>query len=195
MSVSPATSKLVGLITKARDTLRQLYRGSKELYAQVQEANQYRKLLSQGKSLDRNQFLLIKSVSDDMRRLAPFIVVVLVLPEIIPFLILRGWDIIPSTCLLPDQKLSTLKTLTNTRIAAANQILNHVRVLGTDQKGITDKGIIASTIAISTSNLCTPHAPKTAIKIIRFFLSVALLGIQFTHCVAFKKAFCVFGRR
>lgn len=38
-----------------------------------------------------------------MRRVVPFFFITLILPEIIPFLILRGSSIVPSTCITPEQ--------------------------------------------------------------------------------------------
>ncbi|KAI8922954.1 LETM1-like protein-domain-containing protein [Entophlyctis helioformis] len=57
----------------------------------------------------------VKVSRDDFRKVIPFFVILLIVPETLPFLILSGANIIPSTCILPDQLTAKRVKLNKTR--------------------------------------------------------------------------------
>jgi hypothetical protein len=55
-------------------------------------------------TLTRAEFQQLTRARDDIRKLLPFIGVLIVLPESIPFLLVFAPGVVPSTCVLPTQK-------------------------------------------------------------------------------------------
>ncbi|KAL2913620.1 hypothetical protein HK105_206922 [Polyrhizophydium stewartii] len=45
----------------------------------------------------------IHTHSQDVRRVIPFFIILVLVPESLPFLLMRGANIVPSTCMLPEQ--------------------------------------------------------------------------------------------
>ncbi|KAJ8326312.1 hypothetical protein QVD99_003419 [Batrachochytrium dendrobatidis] len=92
------------------------YQGSKLL---VEHTRQVKNLKQQQHrkpfQYSRKEFMLIKTNADDIKRIMPFFIVLILIPETLPFFLMRGADIIPSTCILPDQLLAKREKLKKVR--------------------------------------------------------------------------------
>lgn len=60
-----------------------------------------RKIKNDGYIMTRKEFIFLQRNKSDRSKLVPFMLLALLAPEAIPFLLVAGSDIIPSTCVTP----------------------------------------------------------------------------------------------
>lgn len=85
--------------------LRFYFRSVKLIVTNARAASALKKRVrSGGEPLTRAEALLVRTSADDVKRLVPFALIVLVLEEAVPFLVLYVPSLLPSTCILPSQK-------------------------------------------------------------------------------------------
>ena len=95
---------------------------SKQLLRRIQSASENTMPLS------RPEFRLVSTSGRDMRKLAPFLMVLVIAPELIPFLLVFAPGMIPSTCILPDQELQRRKKIKERRDALAESVMKTLQL-------------------------------------------------------------------
>ncbi|KAI8057013.1 LETM1-like protein-domain-containing protein [Syncephalis plumigaleata] len=95
------TEKTMG--EKIKFYARHYFNGLKQVFVNRSEASEIRKRISQGHTMTRADYQLMTRASGDVRKMLPFLLVLIVLPESIPFLLLFAPGLVPSTCILPSQ--------------------------------------------------------------------------------------------
>jgi LETM1 and EF-hand domain-containing protein 1 len=79
--------------------------GLKAIYTRQKEVSAIRSRAKSGGALPtRGELRLIRTCTQDSRKLIPFAVILLVAEELIPFLALYAPRMLPSTCVLPGQR-------------------------------------------------------------------------------------------
>jgi hypothetical protein len=100
---------VMSLFTRVRETIVFYRNGFSKLIAETKRSAQLTKSIQQGVALTRDDHSLMYRNAQDSRKMVPFFLLLAILPESIPFLLLRGSNIIPSTCITADQ--AVLNTL------------------------------------------------------------------------------------
>ncbi|KAJ3212466.1 hypothetical protein HDU83_007325 [Entophlyctis luteolus] len=123
------------LIEASRAAFRLYYNGSKQLYRNSKAAAalvaEQKKAAREGRpapSWSRQDFLLVKQTSLDMRKLPLFLVLAIVLPESIPFVLKFAPSMIPSTCVSADQLAKMRLKLSETRRTVASGWLAQMKL-------------------------------------------------------------------
>lgn len=93
-------------IEKAKEMVKFYFNGSKLFLEESKQAKLLEMNSKNGSiSLSRPEFLLVHRNKQDWSVMLPFMLIVLVVPESIPFLLMRGFNIAPSTCISPAQRV------------------------------------------------------------------------------------------
>ncbi|KAJ1562002.1 hypothetical protein HK096_002494, partial [Nowakowskiella sp. JEL0078] len=96
--------KMGSIFTTGRQFALQYIKGGQQLSKNARLVGEIKKRISKkGYIPTRNESLLIYDTEDDFRKVIPFFMILIVLPESLPFLLMRGSDIIPSTCTSQEQ--------------------------------------------------------------------------------------------
>lgn len=100
------------------------YQGSVQLRKNSQQCLSLLKRQSSDPThrLTRSETLLIRTTKADLQKAIPFFTLLLLLPEALPFLVLRGSNIIPSTCLSQDQRETQRKKRMEVRMAIRKEL-------------------------------------------------------------------------
>ncbi|KAJ1343249.1 hypothetical protein BSLG_002275 [Batrachochytrium salamandrivorans] len=105
------------------------YRGSKLLLEQTrqvrdlksrQERHQYK--------VSRREFVLIKTNTDDAFRVVPFFIILILIPETLPLFLIKGANIIPSTCILPEQLAARRLKLKDVRVQLSLDAIESIKM-------------------------------------------------------------------
>ncbi|KAJ3085034.1 hypothetical protein HK102_000377 [Quaeritorhiza haematococci] len=105
----PATSgspiqRALGFFRKSRDMMKQYWKGSKLLLQEGKEgAELKRRVKQENYALTRREFVLVSKHENDLRNLVPFFLVLVFIPELLPFLLVYAPNIVPSTCWSQEQ--------------------------------------------------------------------------------------------
>ena len=84
---------------KAKQTASQYLSGSKLLFANIKQTSQLKQILkNKERILTRSEFILIRQTDSDIFKMIPFFIIFGLVPELLPFIILKFPDFIPSTC-------------------------------------------------------------------------------------------------
>ncbi|KAL0956080.1 hypothetical protein HGRIS_002249 [Hohenbuehelia grisea] len=129
------------LAHKAIELFKFYFRGVKMIFThRKQVADIKRRIRSGGAPLTRAEFRFIHTYKDDVKKLIPFIIIVLVLEEIIPLIAIYAPFMLPSTCILPSQRARIENAKTTKAIALAaeyrdtlNQLVSRARDKATSQ--------------------------------------------------------------
>ncbi|KAJ3076020.1 hypothetical protein HDU98_005969 [Podochytrium sp. JEL0797] len=120
------TGKITEFVAASKAMASLYYNGTKQLYRNSKEASALivARRGSEAKGLTpaswtRDQFLMVQQTSLDMKKLPPFLILVLILPESIPFILTFSPSMIPSTCVSPAQKQTMWTKLKEKRITVA----------------------------------------------------------------------------
>ncbi|KAI9144472.1 LETM1-like protein-domain-containing protein [Paraphysoderma sedebokerense] len=100
--------------------IQQYYNGIKLLKSNIPRYNSLKELPS--RSLSRADFLFVDQTKKDVQILAPFIFCLVLIPELIPLLVIKGW--VPSTCLSEEQIEKARAKLFEQRKYIADKILD-----------------------------------------------------------------------
>ncbi|KAJ3238340.1 hypothetical protein HDU81_007977 [Chytriomyces hyalinus] len=120
------TGRVSGFFSATKETAKLYYNGSKQLFSNSKQAailvREKRSIELKGGEVSwtRSQFLMVKQTQKDMKKLPPFLFLVLILPESIPFVLMFSPSMIPSTCVSLDQKRKLWTKLKERREATAN---------------------------------------------------------------------------
>ncbi|KAJ3094051.1 hypothetical protein HK100_006299 [Physocladia obscura] len=104
-----APTGIAGLIASSKALIMLYYNGSKLLFQNSKTAaaliNQKRTAESEGRTVhwSRSEFLLVKQTATDMKKLPPFLLLCILIPESIPLVLMLAPSLIPSTCVSEDQ--------------------------------------------------------------------------------------------
>jgi len=108
------------LVSKIKAFVKQYYYGLKKLKEQLPE---YRALSSQPSgSLTRKQAIFVNQTKSDLKILAPFVVCLIVIPELIPFFVIKNW--VPSTCLNDEQVDKSRNKLYEMRAVISRRVVD-----------------------------------------------------------------------
>lgn len=103
------------LMDKAKKFLSHYKMGIQLLFKNRREAKAIQKaLVAENRSWTRREYQLITLASKDIRKLFPFLTILFILPESIPFLLIFAPGLVPSTCILPSQEVSVFFLVTRT---------------------------------------------------------------------------------
>ena len=103
------------------NTSRQSLIGSKLLYQQSKQVKSFIRDNPDTNKWTRSDYLLVHRVNADVRKSAAFGLVLLLLPEVIPLILARGINVLPSVFLTPDQKLALEQKLAQNRLDIAKK--------------------------------------------------------------------------
>jgi len=92
-----------GLVTKFKELFRFYKAGIKSVFRNRAEAKILKAKQKQGIALTRREFRFILKSKEDTYKLAPFSILLFILPEAIPFLVVFAPQFIPSTCVTDEQ--------------------------------------------------------------------------------------------
>ncbi|KAJ3268336.1 hypothetical protein HDV01_003101 [Terramyces sp. JEL0728] len=144
----------MNLINKTKQTIKALVNGSKQL-----RINQkLMKELSKKEQLNRSEFQLVYKTRQDLKKTIPFFLLMLVLPEALPFLLLSGSRMIPSVCISKEDLEKR-----NTKIDLKRKELKFKDVLENTKPGDTG---IESTIAKAKAKQNLDDSQLTNIQLI-----------------------------
>jgi LETM1 and EF-hand domain-containing protein 1 len=93
----------MSIFTRVRETIVFYRNGCSKLIEETKKSAHLKKSMQHGVTLTRDDHRLIYRNAADFRKMVPFFLLLAILPESIPFLLLRGSNIIPSTCITADQ--------------------------------------------------------------------------------------------
>ncbi len=100
-SITPTSPSFFG---KAIEMAKQYMNGTKQLFQETKDAIMLKDKISQGGyTACRNELVFLHRNEQDVKKLPKFALLAIFIPEMIPFLLLRGTTLIPSTCISPAQ--------------------------------------------------------------------------------------------
>jgi hypothetical protein len=102
-------------------TTKQTWTGTKILLAEAQQMKTFIQEHPDQSKWTRNEYLKVYRVRTDAKKLAVFGLVFIFVPEVIPFILVRGVNIIPSGFLNQDQKLAIQQKLDEARLEIAKK--------------------------------------------------------------------------
>ncbi|KAJ3297367.1 Para-hydroxybenzoate--polyprenyltransferase, mitochondrial precursor (PHB:polyprenyltransferase) [Borealophlyctis nickersoniae] len=130
-AASAPASPLQKYLNTYKQTLSVVKNGPKILWRETKEARALKKKIEmEGYVLNRNEYLLVKRNAEDVRRVIPFFFVILLLPEAIPFLLLKAPALLPSTLQSPEQSEKRWKKLQEIRLQLAKETVDRIRAKG-----------------------------------------------------------------
>ncbi|CAA7259263.1 unnamed protein product [Cyclocybe aegerita] len=93
-------------IHQAVQLLKFYYRGVKLIFSRRREIAAIKaRIAAGGPPLTRSEFRLFETQKDDIAKVVPFLVIALLLEEVIPLIAIYAPFMLPSTCILPSQRL------------------------------------------------------------------------------------------
>lgn len=100
-------SRLKGYVQQSRQMAIQYFNGAKLLRENATKTFQLQKQILDNPSLtlSRADHLLISQTESDIRKMVPFFIVLLIIPEALPFLVIYRPNFIPSTCWSQEQRV------------------------------------------------------------------------------------------
>ncbi|CAG8470186.1 2843_t:CDS:2 [Paraglomus occultum] len=121
----PSTdTKKKGYFARAKEMAIFYKNGIKQLFANYRlSAALVRKFRKEFSDLNRREIQLIRTTRRDMKRLLPFGLMLIIIPEAIPFVIYFAPGLIPSTCILPAQLEKRRRKIHETRQAIYDKML------------------------------------------------------------------------
>ncbi|KAI8612843.1 LETM1-like protein [Chytriomyces sp. MP71] len=127
-ATAKAKGGISGLMAASKAMFSLYWNGSKQLLRNAKAAGI---LISERRNAEnagakpsawtRDEFLLVHQTTADMKKLAPFLLLVLIIPESIPFVLTFSPSLIPSTCVSPEQR-AKLRAKLHERRAAATRL-------------------------------------------------------------------------
>lgn len=103
------------------NSTKQTFVGSKVLYQESKQVNSFIRSHPDTSKWTRKDYLFVHRVKTDVRKSALFGLIFLILPEVIPLILARGINVMPSGFLTADQKLSIKKKLSQDRLDIAKK--------------------------------------------------------------------------
>ncbi|KAJ3501663.1 hypothetical protein NLJ89_g9237 [Agrocybe chaxingu] len=93
-------------IHQAIQLLKFYYRGVKLIFSRRRDIAAIKaRIAAGGPPLTRSEFRLFETQKDDIAKVVPFLVIALLLEEVIPLIAIYAPFMLPSTCILPSQRL------------------------------------------------------------------------------------------
>ncbi|KAI0093294.1 hypothetical protein BDY19DRAFT_419586 [Irpex rosettiformis] len=101
----PNAGVVARLFHQAKELFKFYYRGLKLINTNRKRANEMKERVKiGGPPLTRWEHRFIRTSEEDMRKLIPFALIILIAEEVIPLVVMYTPFILPSTCILPAQK-------------------------------------------------------------------------------------------
>ncbi|RUP44759.1 LETM1-like protein-domain-containing protein [Jimgerdemannia flammicorona] len=97
--------------------------GVKLLWGNRKKAKELREAQRQGYKLNRKEFQLVHTTKKDMRKLIPFVVILAILPELIPFIVAFAPSLVPSTCVTAAQLEKSQREAFTKRVKMSENIV------------------------------------------------------------------------
>ncbi|ORY52083.1 hypothetical protein BCR33DRAFT_762021, partial [Rhizoclosmatium globosum] len=125
-------ARATGFLTASAEMAKLYYNGAKQLYRNSKDAGALikhkRQVEASGGKVEwsRSQFLMVQQTSIDMKKLPPFLILLLLVPETIPFILIFNPAMIPSTCVSLAQKQKLWAKLKERRETIANGWIEHL---------------------------------------------------------------------
>ncbi|KAI9297511.1 hypothetical protein K502DRAFT_340106 [Neoconidiobolus thromboides FSU 785] len=104
-----------GFMDKFKELFYFYKNGIKLIFKNRKEASLLKAKQNQGEVLTRREFQLIYNSGKDMKKLIPFGLLLLILPESIPFVLVFAPQFVPSTCITEEQMLKKRKKIQEKR--------------------------------------------------------------------------------
>ncbi|KAJ8457007.1 hypothetical protein ONZ45_g18490 [Pleurotus djamor] len=93
------------LLHKAIELFKFYFRGIKLVFTHGSQVRAiHHRIRNGGSPMTREEFRFIRVYSEDIRKLIPFIIIVLIIEEIVPLIAIYAPFMLPSTCVLPSQQ-------------------------------------------------------------------------------------------
>jgi len=101
----PNAGKIGKLFHQAKELFKFYFRGVKLIFTNRGRARQMQQRVKDGgPPLTRWEHQFIKTYKQDVLKLVPFALIIIIIEEIIPLIVIYAPFILPSTCILPSQK-------------------------------------------------------------------------------------------
>ena len=118
-------------VANAWSNIKYLFRfylsGVKQIWRNRERVNNINaELKATGRALTWEETQLFRTHSSDMRRLPLFLLLLLTVEELLPLMVIYTPFMLPSTCILPSQRLSIMKRFEVKRKAAVVELRRHV---------------------------------------------------------------------
>ncbi|KAJ3412877.1 hypothetical protein HDV05_008813 [Chytridiales sp. JEL 0842] len=117
-------ARFKGNLAKGKQMMMQYYNGSKQLYRNFQASTELlKKVRKEGYVVNRAEYMLMKTTEQDAKKLLPFFLVLLIIPESLPFLIVWSPGFLPSTCMSRDQIQTSWEAMAKRRKEISAEVL------------------------------------------------------------------------
>ncbi|KAI8809164.1 hypothetical protein BJ742DRAFT_805282 [Cladochytrium replicatum] len=127
----PITSKpKKSLFETLRESAKVYFLGAKQFAENAKVVGRLRKESPDGSKWTRAENALVHQTSNDVRKVLPFFLLLIILPESLPFLMMRGSDIFPSTCVTESQKRQKFARLAKIRMEISASIVQSIEAGG-----------------------------------------------------------------
>lgn len=118
-------------VANAWSNIKYLFRfylsGVKQIWRNRERVNNINaELKATGRALTWEETQLFRTHSSDMRKLPLFLLLLLTVEELLPLMVIYTPFMLPSTCILPSQRLSIMKRFEVKRKAAVVELRRHV---------------------------------------------------------------------
>lgn len=143
-------SRLKKFWHRGKELVKFYFRGAKLIVTNANTARALRKRVrSGGAPLTRAEWQLTRTSVDDIKRLVPFVLVLLLLEEALPLLVIYVPSLLPSTCVLPSQRHRMDQKRAQKQLRALEDGREHLR------RSAADSALSLETLdAANISTLC-----------------------------------------
>lgn len=103
-NIATIKAKALDMVQKTKAQAKVYMDGIKMLFEETKTAKLLKdKIKHHGYKPNRAEFVFLNRNAGDISKMAPFFLIALIAPEIIPFLVIKGSTFIPSTCISAEQ--------------------------------------------------------------------------------------------
>jgi hypothetical protein len=137
-----ALSKKESLFERTKKQTLLYFNGIKLLFKETKEAQLLKLKMEQDNYLPtRPEFLFLHRNNSDLSKLVPFALIAIISPEIIPWLLVRGSTLIPSTCISDEQLQQKTTKLAKTRLELNKKLIELSQVNGLNPDDLISNNI------------------------------------------------------
>jgi len=135
------------LIHQGKELFKFYWHGLRLIYVHRKTVKDIQRRLAEEKaagreaSITRWEWQFIRTYKQDVARLVPFILILLILEEILPLVVLYVPGILPSTCILPSQYERIRQKAESDRVAAMLPIKEWLRSSGIKTQSVLEGGV------------------------------------------------------
>ncbi|KAI0344833.1 hypothetical protein BDW22DRAFT_1355001 [Trametopsis cervina] len=153
----PDAGRFRKLLHQAKELFKFYYRGLKLINTNRQRAKVLEaRVKAGGPPLTRWEHRFIRTYKEDVVKLVPFALIILIAEEIIPLVVLYAPFILPSTCILPTQKerIDSQRRAKQQAFASSNQdVFERIIAIGAGDSMVEAKQLLDGPSLVATSGI------------------------------------------